>query len=157
MWTSPEARPVTAEQRRRQEDSDEQMARSLVEEEAREAGYPTKREAENLAAKQGRTDAQRNRKVTGEEAPFATLNMQRSWDPVMNQIYTIHGRMITHKWKQFLLQLRYKESREHFKQEWRRPLRWLALVHATETAALWGHLGVAARELRGVKGAGMYK
>ena len=117
--------------------------------------YPTEREAKNVAAKPAATKQKQSLQITGANAKFPTLGMTRSADPVFNMAYVIHARAVTFKWKMFLLMLRGREARAPG--TWKRPVRWLALMHGSEVSALWGHLGVASRELKGPKGAPMYK
>ena len=73
----------------------------------------------------------------------------------MNMIFTIHARGLVHKWKQLVLMLKGQEACRGIL-AWRRPARWLGLIHGTETAQLWGHLGVASRELKSEKAGAMY-
>lgn len=84
--------------------------------------------------------------LTGSEANFSTLSLQRSHDPVLCIAWEIHGRPVTVKWKQMLVGLRVLHS------TWgrmRRNPRWMSSVFAKEVASIYGHLGAAARYVRG--------
>ena len=120
--------------------------------------FPTEREAARAATKTPVTKAKAALKITGANSDFPTLGLTRSHDPVFNMGFVIHGRLVTHKWKQLVWQLRGRAALavdQH--RPWKRPVRWLAALHGTETSAMWGHLGVASRELKAPKGAGLYK
>ena len=114
-------------------------------------------EAAITAASPGRNRGKQEIRITRARAYWATLNFQRSHDPVMNMVYTLHARGVTHKWKQFVLQVRGRAASEREGRPWLRPGRWLAGIHGTETASWWGHLGPASKVLRGPKGSPMYK
>ncbi len=142
-----------SEGRVRQVEADAEFARRLQEDDGRE--YPTKREASNAASRQKKASSKL--KVTGGEADFLTLGLTRSHDPISNLTHVIHARMATYKWKQMVLLLRMKEAYRQEEEAWRRPVRQIALLFGNEVSALWGHLGVASRELKGPKGAGLFK
>ena len=115
--------------------------------------YPTRREAKVMANRTPNPDLA----ITGSKAVWGTLSFQRSHDPVMNQAYVMHARCVTHKWKQLCWMVRARDAFAWSAKTWTRPVRWLANMHGREMSALWGHLGVASRELRGPKGPAMYR
>ena len=119
--------------------------------------FPTEREARNIAAKKGKNKAERSKAVTGEEANFPTLGLQRSADPVLNMALEVHGRMLVFKWKQLVWMLRARQAMDAFNRTWRRPCRWLSIMLGRETAALWGHLGSTTRVLRGPQGPPIFR
>ena len=61
--------------------------------------YPNPREASRVAARRGSTRRQREAGLTGLEAPFSTLSLRRSADPVLSMAWELHGWMVTLKWK----------------------------------------------------------
>ncbi len=62
-------------------------------------------EAAITAASPGRNRGKQEIRITRARAYWATLNFQRRHDPVMNMVYTLRARGVTHKWKQFALQV----------------------------------------------------
>ena len=50
--------------------------------------------------------------VTGLEAEFPAVAMTRSYDPVYNMSWILHGRLAVHKWKQLMWMLRAKNAME---------------------------------------------
>ena len=147
---------TTEESRQMQVDMDHHFAATLQPEEDGRPS-PTEREAPNAAVRSDKTQDKPELRITGARANWGTLNFQRSRDPVMNMVYTLHARGVTHKWKQFVLQVRGRAASEREGRPWLRPGRWLAGIHGTETASWWGHLGPASKVLRGPKGSPMYK
>ena len=145
-WTEPTTR----------QEPDEEMARRLHFEENGKA-YPTEREAANLVTKGATSKQKQNLKVTGGLSDWATLSATRSHDPTMNMCYTLHGRLVTHKWKVFALMLKGRAASAIERRVWKRPVRWLGLMLGNETAKIWGHLGVASRELKQQKASQLFK
>eukprot|EP00438_Fugacium_kawagutii_P036584 Skav211981 [mRNA] locus=scaffold1330:233097:236289:- [translate_table: standard] len=99
-----------------------------------------------------RTKQDQTKEITGELANFPTLGMTVSSDAVFNASWIIHGRLVTHKWKQLTWMLRIKEAFIENRMTWKRNPRWLALMFSREMAALWGHIGCCSRVLSGPKG-----
>lgn len=95
--------------------------------------------------------------ITGLNAEFPTLGMTLSADPVLNMSWTIHGRLLVHKWKQMVWMLRARAAVTAEGRQYRRHPRWLAMMFAREVAALWGHLGGATRTLQGPRGPPLMK
>ena len=95
--------------------------------------------------------------TTGELADFPLLGLTKSWDPPMNCSWIIHQRILVHKWKVFLLQMRMKQAMEKTRMNWKRQPAWLARLYATELAAIWGHFGSCVKSLRQPKGAVMFR
>ena len=151
-WTEPgpRARPQEAEH------AEVDPSKRLQFEEDGKA-WPTEREAKNLAAKDPATKQKRQLKVTGGLADWSTLSSQRSHDPTMNMCYTLHARLVTHKWKVFLLMLRGRQAQQAESRVWKRPVRWLGMILGTEVSKIFGHLGVASRELKAQKAAELFK
>ena len=147
---------AAAEAQQMQVDMDRHLAAAMQQEEDGRP-FPTEREAAITAASPGRNRGKQEIRIKRARADWATLNFQRSHDPVMNMVYTLHARGVTHKWKQFVLQVRGRAASEKESRPWLRPCRWLAGIHGTETASWWGHLGSASKELKGLKGPPMYK
>lgn len=80
---------------------------------------------------------------------FSTLSMRSSKDPVCSVAWEFHGRLVTFKWKQTLLQVRAWAA---IGPRWRRNPRWLAAMSGKEMGSLWGILGAASHHLQGPKG-----
>ena len=95
--------------------------------------------------------------TTGELADFPMLGLTKSWDPPMNCSWITHQRILVHKWKVFLLQLRMRQAMEQSRLPWKRQPAWLARLYATELAAMWGHFGSCVKTLRQPKGAVMFR
>ena len=66
-------------------------------------------------------------------------------------------RMVTFKWKMFLVCLRAKLAWKEDGKSWRLPCRWMASLMGKETASLWGHLGSASQVLRGHNGPPLFR
>lgn len=114
-------------------------------------------QASSTSTAQGR-DANATRKdsaaLTGRNAKFPTLGLQRSRDPAMSISLELHARLLTHKWKMFTWLLRHRQT---LGERWRRPRRWLADRLAAEVASIWGHLGAATRALRTPTGPTLFR
>lgn len=104
-----------------------------------------------------KTKAAMKAATTGELADFPLPGLTKSWDPPMNCSWIIHQRILVHKWKVFLLQLRMKQATEKSRGTWKRQPAWLARLYATELAAVWGHFGSCVKTLRQPKGAIMFR
>ena len=120
------------------------------------AGYPTEDKPTKYTSKT-RSKADQQAATTGELAPFPLIGMTKSWDPCMNASWVFHQRMVTHKWKVLVLQLRFREAMEAHGMHWKRHPRWLSGLFATELAAVWGHVGSCVKTIRGPKGPPMFR
>ena len=106
---------------------------------------PTSRQAANVAARPASSKETRTKKLTGLEADFATMSVNRSDDLVENVKLTLAAKLTTFQWKKFVWLLR---ARAAFgPTQWKRNPRWLALMFGTELGWLWGHLGGARRAM----------
>jgi hypothetical protein len=95
--------------------------------------------------------------TTGQLADFPLLGMTKSYDPVFNASWIVHQRMICHKWKALVWMLKVRAAMGLSKMQWRRNPRWLANLYAQELAALWGHVGVCVRSVRGNTGPPLFR
>lgn len=120
------------------------------------AGYPIEEKPVKVTSKT-RSKADQQAATTGELAAFPLLGMTKSWDPCMNASWVFHQRMITHKWKVLVLQMRFREAMSAENIVWKRHSRWLAGLFATEIAAVWGHFGACVKTIRGPKGPVMFR
>ena len=107
-----------------------------------------------MAARRGGTRRQREAGLTGLEAPFSTLSLRRSADPVLSMAWELHGWMVTLKWKMLVWLARARAAQGR---RFRRPCRWLAKMHGHEAARVWGHMGAAAQYLKGDQGPPLYR
>ena len=117
---------------------------------------PTERMSANAAAKPGRTKRQQKLKITGQDSEYG-IHMTRSHDVTMNIAYTLHARVVSNKWKQFTWLLRHRRARAAEYQMWKRPFRWLAVQQGRDLGAIWGHVGVASKEIKGPRGPPLFR
>lgn len=141
-----EALALQLAQRLLQESNPQAQAARGSEQPAPGRGYP-------LAPPQGNrkktTSAavQKNKALTGSEAPFPTLSREFSMDITFNILGSLKSKMVTFKWKLLLLLMRTKRAVEMDRTlKWKRNPRWIMALHGRQLAALWGHLG-SARQL----------
>lgn len=104
-----------------------------------------------------KSKAEQRAATTGVLADFPLLGMTKSLDPPMNASWVFHQRVITHKWKTFLLMMRMEEAMVLSRLHWKRNPAWLARLYATELAAMWGHFGSCVKTLRQPKGAIIFR
>ena len=109
------------------------------------------REAKNAALKTPQSKNDQNEEITDTLSKYGVLNMARSLDPTMNVEYNRNARMVLFKLKMFYWLLKHRRACAIEKKDWKRQVRWLEQQQGRDLAAIWGHIGVASREVEGPK------
>ena len=105
------------------------------------------RHAEDVPSRPASTKVTREKRLTGLEADFASLSLNRSSDVVENVKLTLMAHLTTFQWKKFVWMLRMRAAMEEEQMRWRRNPRWLARMFGKELAWLWGHIGGARQQI----------
>ena len=87
------------------------------------------------------------KRLTGLNADFATLSLNRSSDVVENTKLTLMAHLTTFQWKKFTWMLRAREAFYLERMRWKRNPKWLANMYGKELAWIWGHIGNARRAI----------
>ena len=105
------------------------------------------RHAADVPSRPASTKVTRGKRLTGLEADFASLSLNRSSDVVENVKLTLRAHLTTFQWKKFVWMLRMRAAMEEEQMRWRRNPRWLAHMFGKELAWLWGHVGGARQQI----------
>jgi len=82
----------------------------------------------------------------------SVLGMTESGNVASNLSAVVRRRMAISRWRIMVWIQRMSLAHRAEGLRWKRPGRWLCNLQAADVASLWGHLGNAARTLRGAQG-----